>query len=246
MAHAPQLNRRRARLISVAVASLALTGTTLATSSEAVAVAKPRGHDVSSHQGKINWSQAKKNGARFVYIKATEATNYRNPYFASQYNGSYRAGIIRGAYHFALPNKSSGKTQAQYFLKHGGKWSPDGKTLPPALDIEHNPYGANCYGMSPRSMVNWIQSFSDEVKRVTKRRPVIYTSTKWWNACTGKSRAFAKSHPLWLANWSSSPGPMPAGWSFQTFWQHSTKGKLPGDQNVFNGAMSQLNRFASR
>ena len=42
-------------------------------------------------------------GVRFAYVKATEGRTYRNPYFAQQYNGSYNVGMIRGAYHFALP-----------------------------------------------------------------------------------------------------------------------------------------------
>jgi hypothetical protein len=49
---------------------------------------------------------------------------------------SANVGMIRGAYHFALPNSSSGATQANYFAGNGGGWSWDGKTLPGALDIE--------------------------------------------------------------------------------------------------------------
>ncbi|MBO0883064.1 MAG: hypothetical protein J2P17_22560, partial [Mycobacterium sp.] len=107
-----------------------------------------RGMDVSSHQGFVNWRRAWRNGARFAYVKATEGTGYRNPYFTQQYEGSYRVGMIRGAYHFARPNISSGARQADFFVAHGGGWSRDGKTLPGALDIEWNPYsGGTCYGL---------------------------------------------------------------------------------------------------
>jgi len=51
-------------------------------------------------------------------------------------SGAANAGLIRGGYHFARPDISSGATQATYFLAHGGGWSPDGITLPGALDIE--------------------------------------------------------------------------------------------------------------
>ena len=67
--------------------------------------------------------------------------------------------MIRGAYHFAIPNWSSGADQARYFVQNGGGWSPDGYTLPPVLDFEFNPYagrtingfyfGNTCYDMSP-------------------------------------------------------------------------------------------------
>lgn len=150
-----------------------------------------------------------------------------------------------GAYHFALPDKSSGKKQAAYFMSHGGRWRADGWTLPPALDIEHDPYGSRkCYGVSRTGMVNWIKSFSDEVKRQTGRRPVIYTTTKWWNDCTGGSRAFGSNHPLWLARWSSTSGALPKGWSYLTIRQYDNSGSLPGDQNLFNGSLNQLKGFA--
>ncbi|MEV0322176.1 lysozyme [Streptomyces sp. NPDC050658] len=244
MARDHKASRRRARFVAASVATLALGGTALA-EIPVSAAGKPRGHDVSSHQKNVNWQKAKSKGARFVYVKATESHTYRNPYFKQQYNGSRNAGLVRGAYHFAVPNKSSGKKQAAYFMNHGGRWRADGWTLPPALDIEHNPYSSRkCYGLSKSSMVNWIKSFSNEVKRQTGRRPVIYTTTKWWNDCTGGSRAFASNHALWLARWSSSAGSMPKGWSYWTFWQYDNSGSLPGDQNLFNGSKSQLKRFA--
>ncbi|RPF32511.1 lysozyme [Streptomyces sp. TLI_185] len=238
--------RRRARVIAVSVAALTVSGAALA-GLPASAASLPKGHDVSSHQKNVNWPSAKAKGARFVYVKATESTNYRNPYFSQQYNGARSAGIIRGAYHFALPDKSSGRMQAAYFVNNGGRWSSDGWTLPPALDIEYNPYSAKhrCYGLSKASMVSWIKSFSNEVKRLTGRHPVIYTTTHWWNTCTGGSGAFASNHALWIArHGSGAAGSLPAGWSFWTFWQYGNRGGLPGDQNLFNGSQTQLRKFA--
>ncbi|MEU6258261.1 lysozyme [Streptomyces sp. NPDC047043] len=246
MARDRKPSRRRNRVLAVSVAALVVGGTALA-ELPASAASLPKGHDVSSHQKNVNWSSAKAKGAKFVYVKATESTNYRNPYFGQQYNGARNAGIIRGAYHFALPNKSSGRTQAAYFVRNGGAWSADGWTLPPALDIEYNPYDAKhkCYGLSKAGMVNWIKSFSNEVKRLTGRRPVIYTTTHWWNTCTGSSRAFASNHALWLARHNSADaGSLPAGWSFWSFWQYDNSGSLPGDQNLFNGSQAQLRKFA--
>nr|WP_208036542.1 lysozyme [Streptomyces cyanogenus] len=207
----------------------------------------PRGHDVSSYQKHVDWAAAAAKGARFVYVKATESTTYRNPYFSGQYSGARKAGLLRGAYHFALPDRSSGTRQAAYFVAHGGAWRADGWTLPPALDIEYNPYSTQhkCYGLGKARMVRWIQSFSDEVERETGRRPVIYTSTQWWKLCTGNSRALSSSNPLWIARHGTSrPGTLPGGWRYWTFWQYDTKGRLPGDQNLFNGTLSRLRVLA--
>lgn len=206
-----------------------------------------QGIDVSSHQGNVNWTTEWNYGARFAYTKATEATNYLNPYFGQQYTGSYSAGMIRGAYHFAIPNVSSGKTQATYFVKNGGGWSADGKTLPPLLDIEYNPYpelGDTCYNLSAAQMVAWIRDFSNTVKALTGRVPAIYTTAGWWNQCTGSSRAFT-DNPLHLAEYGvTSPTRLPAGWTFYSIWQYSSDGPFVGDSNVWNGSLTGLKSFA--
>ncbi|MFJ2193561.1 lysozyme [Kitasatospora sp. NPDC087861] len=210
----------------------------------ALAATQTPGLDVSSYQGNVNWSGAAANGARFAYVKATEGTGYVNPYFAQQYNGSYNAGLIRGAYHFALPNSSSGATQANYLVDHGGGWSADGRTLPPALDIEYNPYGATCYGLSQSAMVSWIRSFSDTVHARTGRYPTIYTTVNWWSQCTGDNGGFGATNPLWLARYGSTVGTLPNGWGYQTIWQYSDSGTFPGDQDLFNGAADRLRALA--
>jgi len=208
------------------------------------ATGQPLGMDVSSFQGNVNWQTAAANGAKFAYIKASESTNYLNPYLYSQFTGAYAAGIIRGTYHFALPDRSSGATQAAYFTSHGGLWSADGKTLPPMLDMEYNPYGATCYGMSAAQLTSWIADFNNAVHATTGRYPVIYTTTDWWTACTGDTPAFGATSPLFIARYASSPGIMPAGWGYQTIWQYSDAGTFPGDADVFNGSLTQLRTFA--
>ncbi|KKD08461.1 lysozyme [Streptomyces sp. WM6386] len=246
MARDRKPSRHRGRVLAASVAALTLAGTALA-EFPASAAGKPKGHDVSSHQKNVDWQKAKSKGAKFVYVKATESHSYRNPYFDQQYNGARNAGLIRGAYHFALPNKSSGKTQAAHFVRNGGGWSADGWTLPPALDIEYNPYDSKhkCYGLKKARMVSWIKSFSNEVKRLTGRRPVIYTTAHWWNTCTGGSGAFASNHALWVARYNSADaGALPNGWGFWTIWQYDNSGSLPGDQNLFNGSLAQLKKFA--
>ncbi|MFE2647398.1 lysozyme [Streptomyces nigra] len=252
MARARKPSRRRdrrthrSRLAAACAAVLALSATALA-GTPAAAAGKPRGHDVSSHQKNVDWQAGRAKGARFVYVKATESHTYRNPYYGQQYDGSRAAGLVRGAYHFALPDRSSGRAQAAFFVRNGGGWRPDGWTLPPALDIEYNPYSKKhkCYGLRKTALVSWIRAFSDEVRRLTGRRPVIYTTAHWWNTCTGSSRAFAGDHALWVARYDApTPGTLPSGWRAWTFWQYDNAGSLPGDQNLFNGSLTQLKRFA--
>jgi GH25 family lysozyme M1 (1,4-beta-N-acetylmuramidase) len=199
------------------------------------------GVDVSSHQRTVAWSALYARGIRFAYVKATEGRTYRNPYFRSQYGGSYRAGMAHGAYHFAIPNISTGSTQASIFVAHGGGWSADGRTLPGVLDIEYNPYGSWCYGLSRTKMISWIRSFTTRYHRLTGRDAVIYTTPAWWRRCTGNTTAFSRRNPLWVATVGGRVGSLPGGWPYQTFWQYSEAGGL--DRDRFNGTFSNLTRL---
>lgn len=217
-----------------------------------LAAARPagvQGLDVSGWQvlNLANWRTIYANGGRFAYVKATESTDYRSSQFAEQYSDSYTAGLAHGAYHFATPNTSSGATQANFFVNNGGGWTNDGRTLPPLLDIEYNPYGATCYGLSAAQMVSWIRDFSNTILARTGRLPAIYSTTDWWTRCTGNTSSFG-ANPLFIArypsNIASGAGTLPAGWSRYTMWQYADAGVFPGDQDVFNGTEAQLAAFA--
>ena len=238
------LHARRAVAVVVGCGLVALAAGLLGASP---AAAQPAvfGLDVSGHQHSVDWSSVASDGTQFSYIKATEGPWYVNPDFASQYDGAYQAGLVRGAYHFALPNDSSGGAQASYFVANGGGWSADGRTLPGALDIEYNPYGAECYGLRKSAMVAWIASFDDTYEALTSVWPIIYTTTQWWEQCTGNYGGFASEDPLWIASYGGSPGTLPAGWAFCTFWQYATAGAFPGDQDMFNGSRRELTRLAT-
>ncbi|MBF8186038.1 hypothetical protein ITP53_09820 [Nonomuraea sp. K274] len=207
------------------------------------------GVDVSNWTGDIDWQSVASGGGKFAFVQATEGTDYRNPRFDAQYGGAATAGLVRGAYHFAQPHESDGIAQAEYFVQNGGDWVSDGQTVPGVLDIENNPYkdqnGKNdCYDLSVEDMVKWIKDFTAEYRRRTGRHAIIYTTTSWWQSCTGDSVKF-KSNPLWLARWGGEPGELPKSWTRHTFWQSSDKGTLAGGQNSFNGSESQLKELAN-
>ncbi|MFD3749954.1 lysozyme [Streptomyces cyaneofuscatus] len=208
-------------------------------------VAQTEGVDVSSHQGNVAWQTLWNSGVKWAYVKATEGTYYKNPYFAQQYNGSYNVGMIRGAYHFATPNTASGAAQANYFVDNGGGWSRDGRTLPGVLDIEWNPYGAQCYGLSQAGMVNWIRDFTTTYRARTGRDAVIYTATSWWKDCTGNNASFGAVNPLWVARYNATVGELPAGWPVHTMWQYTSTGPTVGDHNRFNGALDRVQALAN-
>ncbi|MDT0405581.1 MULTISPECIES: lysozyme [Streptomyces] len=210
-----------------------------------------QGIDVSHWQGAINWGSVRGAGVQFAWIKATEGTSYKDDRFNSNYPAAYNAGVIRGAYHFALPNASNGATQANYFAGNGGGWSRDNLTLPGVLDIEHNPYGAMCYGLSTTQMRTWVNDFYTAYKARTGRDVVIYTTASWWNTCTGNWTGMSAKSPLWVAHWTSASAPtIPSGFPTWTVWQYTSTGAVSGvagsvDRNQFNGSRERLLALAN-
>lgn len=242
----PAAPRRRAAVAAAAACGIiAVLAASFPAVSPASAQPATLGLDVSDHQPVVDWNAVASQGAQFAYVKATEGAGFVSPDFTSQYDGASQAGLLRGAYHFALPNQSTGAAQASFFVASGGGWTGDGRTLPGALDIEYNPYGAECYGLSQSAMVSWIASFDDTYQALTSVWPVIYTDASWWDRCTGDYGGFASQDPLWMPTYGSEGSTLPAGWSFYTISQYAPSGAFPGDQDMFNGSTSQLDRLAA-
>ncbi len=210
-----------------------------------------RGVDVSHHQGTINWKTVAASGQRFSYAKATEGVHFVDPSFAANNTGAKANGIYAGAYHFARPDHSTGRAQAGYFLDRA-QYVADGRTLPPMLDVEWPWSGSGspypCYGLSPSRMVTWIRDFVTRVRERTGQPTMIYTNSNWWNPCTGNTSFGAE--PLFHARYTSTPLPLPAGWSRWTIWQYTSSATVGGiggrvDHDVFNGTAADLTALAS-
>jgi GH25 family lysozyme M1 (1,4-beta-N-acetylmuramidase) len=210
------------------------------------------GIDVASYQhpngASINWTRVASAGYKFAFIKEAEGNYYVNPYYASDLTQAKAAGLYASGYVFAVPNVSSGVSQADYAVNNGG-YAGDGRTLPMVLDIEYDPYVStdhtnDCYGLSPAKMTAWISAFAGEVRRLTLQPTIIYSTADWWNRCTGSSTALG-ANPLWVAAYSTGSPPMPAGWANWTYWQYTSTATVPGitaatDASYFNSAMVAL------
>jgi len=231
---------RRGITVLAVIVGVALPGTLTASADVRTATDGLAGFDISASQGVPDLAAAKAAGAVFAYVKDTAGVGYVNPNFLTQFRAVKAAGLLRGAYHYARPDKSSGADQARYLHSHNGKWFSDGMTLPPAIDLEATDDAPECYGLDPAGMVSWITDFSNTMTRLTGHHPMIYTTTLWWKHCTGNSTAFHGTNPLWLARYNTVPGEVPGGWGQQTFWQYGVVGSLPGNQDSYNGTMDDL------
>ncbi|MBT1678040.1 GH25 family lysozyme [Curtobacterium aurantiacum] len=232
------------------VSAQALSSSAAAAAAGGPPPGRVQGFDISAWQPSVNFLQAYRNGARFVYVKATEGTSYVSSTYKQQYATAKQRNLYRGGYVYAQPSQASGAATANYFFAHGGQWSKDGKTLPPLLDIEYGSAAqGTCYGKSWSSMRSWIKDFNRTVVAKTGRYPAIYTTTDWWKRCTNNSNQFSKN-PLFVAIYPvknfTSPGTLGRSWSKWTFWQWAASGTLPGDQDVYRNDITYLKRFASR
>jgi GH25 family lysozyme M1 (1,4-beta-N-acetylmuramidase) len=211
------------------------------------ASARVVGSDVASwqhpHHSRIAWPAVRAEGHRFVFIKATEGGRYVNPYFHRDSRGSARAGIYRGAYHFARPSwrMHSAVAQAHRFVHIAGRAHGRGE-LPPTLDLETSG------GLRPHRLIAWTHTWLRTVSRLTHRRPMIYSYRYFWSHAMRHTRAF-HHYRLWGASYGS-PTTFGRAWAHWTFWQFTSHGRVHGihgrtDVNVFHGPLRRLQHLAN-
>ena len=204
------------------------------------------GIDVSNHNGNIDWKRVAADGKQFTFVLATDGTSFTNPRYSEQYHGAKDAGLIAGAYHFARPDKSA-EAQADRLLATAD-YQPDGKSLPPVLDLEVDPKGGSCYGLSVSEMHQWTDTFNRKVKDATGKDPIIYANPSFWNQCMGGTDTYG-DHALWLASYGVDNPKVPAGFDTWDFWQYTDSGKVSGiskptDLNQFQGGIERLKKLA--
>lgn len=198
------------------------------------------GIDVASHQhpggAAIDWNAVAASGQSFAFIKATEGTGYANPYFSSDSAKAAAAGVTPGSYHYAKPEIDA-RAQARYYAAELATGvSP---SLPPTLDIEETG------GLGPTELQNWVRDWTDEIKTLTGRDPIIYTYYAFWIGSMDNTTEFSE-YPLWLAYYNDSlPDEIPGGWDQATFWQYTGSGSVDGvitdvDMNTYYGSDAEL------
>jgi len=202
------------------------------------------GIDVSHWQREIDWSEVKRSGVKFAFIKATEFPDKRTSLFVDgemrkNIAGASANGLLWSAYHFFRTHIDP-VIQAKVFCETVGEFN----SLPPVLDLE-------AAGSKGERLNYKVRQFLDETERITKKRPIIYSSCGFWRSYLAyEKRAhtdWARAYPLWIAQYTNLwPTPLYpwAGWEF---WQYSDKGKIPGivthvDLNWFNGSLEELER----
>lgn len=183
------------------------------------------GIDVSDHQKVIDWDAvARDKRIKFVYIKATEGATYESRHYRQNLANAKRVGIKVGSYHF-LRTGSRIRDQFANFSRVVKKNEQD---ILPLIDIEVR------QGWTNQQVRDSVKLFADLVEEHYGCRPMIYTSSHFYNHILG--RAFA-DYPLFIARYANNAPSLDSGkW---ILWQYSEKGRINGigpnvDLSCFN------------
>lgn len=206
---------------------------------EAFGIEIPEGYDIhgidiSRYQQYIDWEEVKKMNVsniqlKFAFIKATEGENYIDPYFKRNWKESQKNKLIRGAYHFFIPDKNAA-TQARIFIASVKLLPGD---LPPVLDVEVS-------GTDKETLKKKLRIWLQIVEGYYRVKPIIYTNADFYKKYLGND---FDEYPLWVAHYYEPHKPrITRSWAF---WQHNDRGNVNGidhkvDFNVFNGDSTEF------
>lgn len=174
----------------------------------------------------------------FIFIKSTESTSIRNPFYAQDYLRARQHGIPIGAYHF-FSCKTSGSAQALYFIQNTLFRKGD---LPPVLDIEPSHSQVAAMG-GPQALFRHVRAWLQAVERRTGVKPILYVSQTFVNRYLPEAPDLKRDYQVWIARYSEFKPDVRLA-----VWQLSPNGRVTGihgevDINVFNGYRTQWDEF---
>jgi len=199
------------------------------------------GIDVSRWQTDINWSQLKAadlNGDTinfsFAFIKATEGILLEDPSFIDNWAGAQKNNIIRGAYHYFLPNADV-SLQAKNFISSVKLKSGD---LPPVIDVEEKG------NLTKKALVKKLKQFITIIEKQYKVKPIIYSNISFIEDYLADD---FPDYNFWIAHYYEDELKIEKSVKW-LFWQHSDRVSIPGssssyDANVFNGSKNDLKKL---
>lgn len=174
----------------------------------------------------------------FIYIKSTEGVSVRNKYYAADSRAARANGLRIGAYHF-FSTKSSGASQANFFLRHSTFRQGD---MPPVLDVE--PTDAQIAKMGGTgALFASVRSWLCAVEKRVGVRPVLYVSQRFVNRYLDQAPDIKHDYNIWIARYGEYKPDV-----HLVFWQLCPDGRVRGitgdvDVNVFNGYSQQFKQF---
>lgn len=187
-----------------------------------------KGFDISAHNGYANLNAAAEAGYDFVFMKATEGTDFRDENFVLNYQKARHAGLKVGAYHFYRFDKDA-IAQASNLLRVIG---PRPLDLGVVIDVEDS---GNAKGVPVDSVKAGLQLMV-EYLNMRGYRVTLYSNRDGYEKYLLDD---FEGFPLWVCQFTDNSAN--SDW---TFWQYDHHGRVPGirgdvDLNVFSGSRSE-------
>lgn len=167
------------------------------------------GIDLSNNNNSVDFHAVYKAGYRFVWLKASEGTTFRDGTFLARVKAARAAGLRVGAYHFV--SAASASSQVDLFVSLISKAGLGRGDLLPVLDVEKP-------GVSTLLAGQMVHQLEDRLGV----KPMIYTFpafARWPSTFACK---------LWIAHFGVSRPTIPKPWGKYTAWQHSSTAHVPG------------------
>lgn len=185
----------------------------------------------------------------FVICKATQGTNYVNPYCDTHYQQAKNAGKELGVYHYAEPGNNSPVAEAEFFVRNCEGYLGEAMF---ALDWEFG----NTVGW-----VDWAHEFLDWTASRIGAKPLTYMSESVVISFDWRPVA-ADDYGLWIAKYRdmvpdydynmilAGAAPVADEWPFAAMWQWTSVGRLksydgPVDCNRFLGDRSAWRAYVN-
>jgi lysozyme len=198
-----------------------------------------KGIDISHHQNEIEWFKVK-NKISFVFVKATEGSDFIDSRFHQNIDSIKKYNIPYAAYHF-FTFCSSGKNQAVNFINN---FKYDAGALPPVVDLE---FLGKCNTTPPDDfdVIKEVKIFLETIDTHYNKTPIIYTTYAFYNEYLIND--FNEYH-FWIRDLFKEPK-LKDKKNF-VFWQYSNCGKIDGitgnvDMNVFVGNKSDFEKLTT-
>lgn len=214
---------------------------------------KALGLDVSHWEKHIDWGLAAENPhSEFVFMKATEGTEYVDDFFTHNWTGVKDFGRLRSPFHFASKDEN-GLLQAEHFYntilsQTDKKWD-----LAPCIDLEDEYQVPHSWYMANKiSFWTIVDQLIDATIDLFEEDPIIYSNVGFLDDISPPD--FLAEFPLWVANTGVIAPTLPLPWrkyrKTWLFWQYRFDLRIPGinaavDGNYFFGNSDQLAEYAA-
>lgn len=196
-----------------------------------------RGIDISHHQGAINWKALKSEKIDFIYMKATEGSDFIDKQFLANWERANKDGYKVGAYHF-YRLCTDWRAQANNIIN---TIPSQHDTLPVAIDLE---YLGNCKTSKSYEEVHAdLRAMVHVLEDHYGRKPIFYVTDEFYeNYIMGEFEDIS----LWYRDIFTTPH-IKDGRDW-LFWQYSNRGHMKGiegyvDLNVFHGGEKAFHAF---